>query len=497
MRKLYLTQLFLCFILISISSCTKNNPAEETAPTLEVSKLEISFPSTESEESIKVETNQENFKVEASKDWINTKKSNEGILISVSENTQITKREGEVTITAASLKKSIKVTQTGSEINVGVLPETFLIEAQGGDFSFDITINTDEYELTSNADWLKLGNKENKKIDFSVEKNETPNLREGKISVVVNGETKKEVTVAQKGKKIYPLPYLTFGATALTIKEFEEKRKNELIREQDISGTGTQIAYKVEDDIFNELIYLVNLKGYAQSSLFVKGGSLESDAKDKFEKYLLEEGFEERTEKGYLTTMSLSKEDKKVFVNLSKQVKAEFMADARYNHYRFVYYPNQANDYATFSSFPFFEKGITKEKVEEYENNNKGTLNTSKSNMNYGESGAKRDKLFFDVEGDEVLGRTYWVYYEGQTKHGLTQITNYYADVNLAFYQGLDGDYYLTKEFLSLAKANSFDYQGVNKNGASWFKSEAKGVNMYVQWYKDENLGWTLRISIY
>ncbi|MBV7441153.1 BACON domain-containing protein [Weeksellaceae bacterium TAE3-ERU29] len=482
------------FAISLFSSCSDDSVSK---PYLKISKTDLSFSPSASNETINIETNQEAVKILASESWIKTEKSGNDLKISVEENTIAKERNGVIKIDAGNLHGEIKVKQDAAGVNITISPETINTESDGGTYNIQVSTNSPDYSAKTENNWIKIEtNSEENTIKLTIDKNENKELRVGKVSFYVDGKIIKEIPITQQGVTSFVLPYLTFGATAIAVKGFEESRSNPILRETDIGGTGTQVAFKVTDEIFDEIVYLINLKGYAQSSLFVKGGTLNAENLTAFENFLLNEGFEKRTEKGYETTISFEKKDKTVFINSEKQVKIEFMSDRNHNHYRVIYFPVQTSDYTTFTELPYFEKGITKEQVMNYEAAHNGTLNDDKSKMNYGDENAKKDKLFFDVAGEEVMGRTYYVYFEGQQKHGLTQITNYYADVHLAYYQGLDGDYYLTKEFLELAKNNGFIYYD-NIGGSSVFKNEEKNIKMFVKWYKDSDLNWTLRIIIY
>ncbi|MRJ08885.1 hypothetical protein EDL99_08410 [Ornithobacterium rhinotracheale] len=483
--------------LISILSSCSHDDGDRTR--LETAVQEVSFDYVASQKRVEINSSGD-YTVSASEDWFTVGKlwaDTNAVQILVKENPLAVEREGVVTLTLGQLSQKILVKQAKAPLKLTILQDNIEATKQGGNFEIQVTSNAQNYSVSTEESWLHLApNPEEGKVSISVDENTTGEKRTGRISFLVDNQIVKSMEITQEGIATYALPYLLFGATAEQVKAFELERKNNLSRETDISGTGTQMAYGLTDKIFNEVNYLVGLKGLQQASLFAAGGTISEENKASFEEFLINQGFEKQTMKGYESTLAFALTDKPVFINEKTQVRAEFMSDRGQNHYRFTYYPVQQREYATFAEFPYFKKGATKAQVEAYEATQSGTLSSSKSEFNTTNSkGFIRDLLYFEGDAQKTFARTYYVYHPGQTTTGLVQITNYYADHSLALYQGLDGDYYLTKEFIKLAQDNGFNYSSFSTKYGYIFTGE--NVKLYVRWYKHETFGWTLRISIY
>jgi len=87
------------------------------------------------------------------------------------------------------------------------------------------------------------------------------------------------------------------------------------------------------------------LRGLQKAGLFAKENPLTEAQKKNFEDFLVQEGFEKITIKGYKTTLDMTLTDKDAFVHREKQVLVQFMADAKANHYAFSYYPVQQKNF--------------------------------------------------------------------------------------------------------------------------------------------------------
>lgn len=494
---------FFFFLLIAllisgvVPSCSDAGEGRKEQK-LTLSSEEIVFPYEATSRGLAIESFGGEYTVVASQDWITTEKQVTGISVIVTENTSGEEREGKLVISAGELSKEVRIKQAGAPVTINVLPEQLSVAKGGGSETLQVVANTKSYEVSSLEEWIHITpNVDKGTVAVQIDENTTGTPRRGNINFVVANQVVKTVEVSQEGNVKLFLPYFKFGATAEQVKQFEQERKSILNREHDITGTGTQLAYGIKDQIFNEANYLVGLKGMQQVSLFVKDGMLSDENKLLFEDYLRSQGFEERTLQGYETTLSLTPKEKTMFINEQLQVKAELMKDRGQNHYRFVYYPVQLKAQPTFSNFPYFKKGATKAEVQNYEAGKGGTYSEEKSKINYGTEGAMKDRLFYTGENEQTFSRIYYIYYQGQKKQGLTQVSHYYSDHSSALYQGADGAYYLTREFIKLAKDNGYEYATYSSKLGYIFNNQKLGVKLYVLWYKDERFNWTLRLNIY
>ena len=360
-----------------------------------------------------------------------------------------------------------------------VTPATTTVEigSQAGEHSINITDkNVNDYTLKASHDWITFPIQPDKnKIVFEAKENTTGADRTATITIVVDGKTASEIAVTQRVNVSYILPFVGFGKVIDDIKNFEKARKSTLKSEKDL-GSGSQLVYTINDKLFGEIQYVINLRGLQKAGLFAKGNPLTDAQKKSFEDFLVQEGFEKITIKGYKTTLDMTPTDKDAFVHREKQVLVQFMADAKANHYSFSYYPVQQKNFATFTQLPtLFKKGATKDEITAYEQANGGTYDSANSPK----ANEKRDAYTYNVNKNNVLRRTYFVGKTTNTLVGLYQTTFLFNSASLAFFAGLDGEYYPTKEFLALLKKEGYTYSGIS-NGYYVFKNGKDAISAKV-----------------
>nr|WP_314550935.1 BACON domain-containing protein [uncultured Capnocytophaga sp.] len=370
-------------------------------------------------------------------------------------------RHGTINLMAQnSLKAKIDVYQKAF---LYVTPATTTVEvgAQAGEHAITITDkNVNNYTLKASHDWITFPIQPNKnKIVFETKENTTGADRTATITIVVDGKNTVEIAVTQKVSISYTLPFVEFGKVIDDIKKFEEVRKSSLKSEKDL-GSGSQLVYTINDKLFGEIQYVINLRGLQKAGIFAKENPITDAQKKSFEDFLVKEGFEKITIKGYKTTLDITPADKEAFVHREKQVLVQFMADAKANHYAFSYYPIQQKNFATFSQLPaLFKKGATKDEIAAYEQTNGGTYDPDNSPQ----PKTNRDGYTYNVNKGNVLTRTYFVGKSTNTLVGLYQTTFRFNSASLAFFAGLDGEYYPTKEFLALLEKHGYSYSGISK----------------------------------
>lgn len=400
---------------------------------------------------------------------------------------------------AVAVKTELKVTP--KEVTVG---------AEKTEKSLNVKTNSD-YTVTPKVQWIKILKSDNKEIiRFEVAENSTKSDRTGNIEVLSKDKTVKEVvTVVQAMGKSFVMPFFGWGQQDLEIENFEKGRTKETKfldkQKKDASGTSgdsfTLLKYEVlNDDFFKELRYTANLKGYSMATLYPKDANVTDEQKKAFEDFLLKNGYEKITEKGFKSVLDWQKVDKEKFVNKTTQTVVEFMEDSRAPFYKFGYRAFQQKDQATLSQFPAFVKWKSEADVLKYEQDNNGVFVVEKSRLNYEDKGITKDKRYYKVENGEntAVSRIHWIYKTGD-KLGLTQTVYYFQDYTLAFYGGLDGVYRLTKEFIDLAKKNGYTYDHMSSSGRYYFykNGDSSQGKMAVSRYKDTELGYILYIAMY
>ncbi|MFV0505282.1 MAG: M60 family metallopeptidase [Bacteroidales bacterium] len=116
MKKRFLYALLL-ISAVSLFSCTKSGMEEEEddkkVPKLEISSERVEFDRISSSQEIDVSTNQDSVACKSNAAWCSASYNNGKISISVITNSQTTTRTGSINVKAASISRSITVSQKG------------------------------------------------------------------------------------------------------------------------------------------------------------------------------------------------------------------------------------------------------------------------------------------------------------------------------------------------------------------------------------------------
>ncbi len=439
-----------------------------------------------------------NYGVSSNVAWLTLTKEADGISVLVAENKAREERVAKVSVKVGSNEvSSILITQKEA---ISIIPSsgTMNISSSAAVHTLELSTNR-EYVISPESEyaWLKILSSESDKITFSVLDNNTGEERKAVLNFMVGDKLITSVEVIQKPSISIFSPFMEFGKETADVKAFEETREETtLTADTNLSDTGTLLTYSVKSNaIFNELRYLINLKGFQKASLFVKSKIISEEDKASFEALLLANGYKKISELGFRTTLSESPMLKFKFVNEELQVKVEFFADEKANHYSFTYYPVQHTTLTTFKTLASFTKWQSEQEMRAFEESHGGTYSADKSNESYMSKGIEKSRLVYEVSNGEdgLIAREYYIYKTGANK-GISQTCYYYTNPNLAFFGGLDGEYYPSNEFKELASAHGFIFY--KKIGDSYvFKND--DIRLSIKWVKDKKFGWVVVLSLY
>ncbi len=453
------------------------------------------------------------YDVKEKEDWIKVIDSNsDGIKIELSENTTKKDRVGEIKLVSTDTKveEVLKITQKA--VKSILIEETVKrVPFSSGKYTIPVKSKVD-YTVKSNVNWIII-EESTDKIVFSVGEN-TTYQREQDIELSYEGNvvTTLKVIQAKSPKpesRDFILPFLGWGKQDLEIKKYEGTRttQTELENEKknDASGVGdsfTLYTFKVlNDPLFKEFKYIINLKGYQIASAYLKKtenkGELE-ELKDEFETFLVKSGY--KKVKGMVKdpfTGIVSEKER--YVNEKTQTNVEFKND-RFPFYYFTYAPFQQVDLKTLSELPKFEKWKSEIEVLKSEDDDpNSTFNAQKSDLGYKQNGIIKDRRYYDVvNGAETLiGRTHWIYKSGD-KLGLVQSSYIYQDPTLAFYGGLDGEYRPSKEFEALLNKEGYVFASFSRGRYYYYKNgDSRQGSLRLTRYKDKDLGYVFSIEMW
>lgn len=359
------------------------------------------------------------------------------------------------------------VVQAATNVTIVTIPDKLEVDQWGGMYQFDVDANTRDWQIESDADWVKVTPKQFKgEVVVQIDENTLREARTAKLTLK-GGSTAKEFIISQDGVIFFVLPYLGFGDDSKTIKNFELARKSELTEKPDGLFNTNFWGYDMKSAAFTFIRYILPLNVYKEAYAFPVKGLFNTEM-DNFKKYLKDNGFEDQ--------------GNNVFLHKAKSIQASIMDKAESPHVHYKYIPKQPQGYKTFDAFPYGLVDFTadKEKVLAYEKDNGGKFVSEKSN----EDPAKATHyLYFDVSKDKLFSRAY-IMDNAAGKPKLLLATNqFYTDMNLVFWD-YNGELLFTEEFTKLMEKEGFTYTGLSSQKSHIFRNPTKKVIAFIKWAK-------------
>lgn len=117
------------------------------------------------------------------------------------ENPKTTSRSAIITFKSQGISKSLTVTQEGGTLSLTADPAKYVFPADGGNYAFTISGNTD-WEVDQKPDWCELSSNGGKAgtIELKVTVGENPNTTNRNGFIRLKGETTATIEVSQQGK---------------------------------------------------------------------------------------------------------------------------------------------------------------------------------------------------------------------------------------------------------------------------------------------------------
>lgn len=456
--------------LIFVSSC--KDDIEE--PTLSLSEVEWQAPMEAAEKSITVTTNQTHWKATPGAEWIEISESGNTLTIKVKKNFETKTRTAVVTvITAGGLGKDFTVNQAATNVTIVTIPDKLEVDQWGGNYLFDVDANTKEWTITSDAEWAKVTPKQFKgEVVVMVDENTDRQSRTAKFVLAgSDGKAQREFLLTQEGIMYHILPYLIPNVPYETVKQFEESRKSSVLMNLDLLF-GRIYTFNTKSPAIPQIQYTFTNAKLTKAAAVASSASVLNDP--DFAKMM--------TEEGYTASQNTYTKEINVGENLY-MIKAEvFIGDdeaGQQSGIIFTFVPKQTKQMPTFKTMPLGYTGFGngKAEIDEYEKANGGTYNSETSEYIF-DGGYWYH--YYDVNTTELLARAYFVM--DDVKMGLLETAQYFLDGEKAFFE-VDGEAYLTKEFMELATKEGFTYKGfVNR----WhrFENATTGFLFLTRWIK-------------
>ena len=112
---------------------------------------------------VAVTANFDEYEFSSRADWLTIEKSEKGLKVTASNHTEVEERTAEITISNEKygISKIVNVTQGAFVSAITIEPESLLFTFEGGTQEVAITANFEDYEYSTNADWLTVEKSEN------------------------------------------------------------------------------------------------------------------------------------------------------------------------------------------------------------------------------------------------------------------------------------------------------------------------------------------------
>lgn len=270
--------------LLTLASCQKDDALEE--PSLSLSEVSLNLPKASSEKNITVTTNQAEWTAMANVNWLDLTVSGTTLIVKAAENITTTERKGKIMVMAGGVGRAIEVAQAATDVTIVTIPDKLTVDQFGGNFQFDVNANTDEWTVTTDADWITVTAKQFKhEVVVSVSENEDREERVAKL-ILAGGKTVKEFTITQSGIMYFILPYLGFYESAFAVRDFEYARRSEVITLPNEFNNNRLWEYETKSPIFNIVQYNAPSRIYKGSITFAKDKQLFDKELPNFKAFL-------------------------------------------------------------------------------------------------------------------------------------------------------------------------------------------------------------------
>lgn len=466
----YTALLMIAMLLTTFSACTPEVDIDE--PTLNIADMSaLTFSAEGGEKNVSVETNQSSFSAIAKGDWVETTILDNTLVIKVRPYAGATDRSTKLYVIAGGITRELDVIQTTSGINIITSPADMEVWPwEAGNYIFDVDVNTNNWEVEVNTEWIEaVARPWKKEVIFRVKANESREERFGTIKIIAEkGKSSKEFIVKQMGTLYFMLPYLDFEhANRPLIRRFEETRRSEMAWD-----FGVHFDWNTLSPLFSRINYSIDQSGLNSITMPVDRASFTAEVVSNYKKYLMDNGF------GQTGPHSFFREEGRIQASINMKENSSLQSP----EVVFTTVPEQTKSYDTFKQLPlhFEEWGATMEQVKAYEAKNGGKLFrilSEEEGLTPEEMGA--EIYFYKMEDLLLLERWYVFRFDEKQELTLSGTQKNYSDMSLVYWTHR-GEKYLTKEFKALMEKEGFTYKGLDNKQQRYdiFVSEAKKLQM-------------------
>lgn len=432
----------LLFTLLAAVGCAQSDYKEPVSLTLSEKEVILFSGDAPETKTIAVTTNSASWECLKNVDWIEITRKDKAFEVKAQPNVSTEQREGEIMVLAGAAFKKIKVQQSGlTSVDMQTAAHR-TIDQFGGDVIFDIESSYTDWDVKSEADWIKVNVIRNiSRIEVTVDENDSRNPRDAKIYLYSKaGIPLKELTISQSGMMYHILPYMGFLEDDLPVRNFEIARFSVITTIPDGIINKVFWSYQTVSPAFNKITYSFRGNQYRSAvvfctdpNLFVDRGELEQQ-----KTFLKENGFEEL--------------ETNVFYNKEYGTEARIDLKPDLNRVVYTFSPTQPKPQETLKEFPFLfdDFRFSPVQVAEWEKNNGGVFNEEYSEI----SETKTNYYFYYTPDHEYIEfRQYSFTAKGNLTGCYVALPERFIELAYFWYKD---NVFLTKEFKELMKKEGF-----------------------------------------
>lgn len=204
----------LCVLLFSASCQKVETSGHGAAPgTIGLSSESIELGKLDTSAEVSVESSAETWTAFFSPEvkWATLKTEGGKIFITTEPNMGSQTRSTTVVVTSDGAMKKMSLKQTGADATLTLSENVVHAPIAGGMLTVDVRANTKKWsigDMPEGTDWLEAkADREAGVIYLQLAPNATSEEREAVVTLHIEGAESKEMTVIQKGRIAYPLPY--------------------------------------------------------------------------------------------------------------------------------------------------------------------------------------------------------------------------------------------------------------------------------------------------
>lgn len=469
---------------MTLGSCTKDLPTPPDS--IELSASEITLSADQSISTIEVRGATANWSYILGAEWL--KASQQGNTLQLKADPNYTGRERKTTIVISSgadvANLIVKQSADGSAISID--QDTYNIDQWGGEFVVPVKTTVRNWEVLSSENWLQVyANRAKGELVMTIK--EHTDRQDRRASIIVRDPRSRAIQtlqITQRGILYMLLPYLGFGEELSNIQAFERARRSELVGQPGSTDKYSSLPnrdlwkFKTHSPLFTRVEYRIPVDKLTEAYAYCSFKEWQRNL-EEIKQYILSQGFEERSElrfysKGHQTLIELG-----FTVTSPKE-----------GYIRCIYEPAQSMTYPSFEVFPaglVAEEdwtSYTKDRIHTWETNHQGE--TSSPNGDADETTQTLKLTYFPKDENSPLSMTQYTLstQSKDTTAPLMRIMSFYVDdlaVTNKFFWEKDGAYYLTEEFMALAKAANFAYSRKDNLGKHIFYNNDKKVECAIK----------------